>query len=189
MGRAAKEAVVRRPIMRAATIGFVFCVSVVFGLSTAVWEGAFDSGDFSGAARRLSGAEKGLALILAGKTDEAMRLLEGRQDAASLRLYGYAACCEGRWALALEAAKELLQRNGEDREAQAIYAEALLALGDRTGAEAVLEKLPAHISAYVRLRVALKFGNAEEARSAAAELQKLTGCAAWRRIAPSPSRR
>ncbi|RKY13747.1 MAG: hypothetical protein DRP82_05000, partial [Planctomycetota bacterium] len=61
--------------MRAATIGFVFCVSAVFGLSVGVWERAFESGDFSGAARRLSGAEKGLALILAGRTDEAMRLL------------------------------------------------------------------------------------------------------------------
>lgn len=189
MDAAAENTAVRRPMMRAATIGFVFCVPAVFGLSVGVWERAFDSGDFSYAARRLNGPEKGLALILAGRTDEAMRLLEGRRDTASLRLYGYAACCEGRWALALEAAKELLQRNGKDKEAQAILAEALLALGDRTGAEAELEKLPSHISAYVRLRVALKFGNAEKTRSAAAELERLTGYAVWRRIAVFSGRR
>jgi len=172
--------------MRIATIGFMFFVSVAFGLRTGVWEGAFVRGDFAGAARRLDGVEKALAFILAGRTDKAMRLLEGRTDVVSLRLYGYAACCEGRWSRALEAARGLMKQVGNDMEAQAIYAEALLGLGDKARAQTVLEKLPAHMSAYVRLRVALRFGDAEEARSAAGELEKLTDCVEWSRIAVFP---
>ncbi len=189
MGGATEDTVGGGPIMRIAAIGFMFFVSVAFGLSVGVWEKAFGSGDFAGAARRLDGVEKALALILAGRTDKAMRLLEGRSDVVSLRLFGYAACCEGRWSRALDAAKELLERNGDDMEAQAIYAEALLGLGDKVRAQAVLEKLPAQMSAYVRLRVALMFGEAEEARSAACELEKLTGCAEWRRIATFPDKK
>ena len=183
MDGATEDTVVGGAIMRVAAIGFMFFASVAFGLKMGVWDVAFDSGDFMGAARRLDGVEKALALILAGRTDEAMRLLEGRSDVASLRLYGYAACCEGRWSRALDAARELMKQGVDGIEAQAIYAEALLGLGDKAGARAVLEKLPAHISAYVRLRVALRFGDGEEAHSAAAELAELTGCAEWCRVA------
>ena len=169
--------------MRWVGLVFVFSVGMVCGLQRSLWEKAFETGDFEEIAARTEGLEQALALLVAGRTKEAMCLLEGRRDSSSLRLYGYAACCEGRWARALDVAEQLLKQDGGDVEAIAIKAEALLALGDGAGARPLLERLPGWMSAYVRLRVALREGDEREAASAAEELCKMTGSTAWLQVA------
>ena len=169
--------------MRWVGLVFVFSVGIVCGLQRSLWEKAFERGDFGSVAARTEGLERALALLLAGRTKEVMSLLDGRRDRSSLRLYGYAACCEGRWARALDAAEQLLKQDGGDMEGLAIKAEALLALGDGAGARGLLERLPAWMSAYVRLRVALREGDEREAASAAEELCKITGSTAWLQVA------
>ena len=154
-------------------------VGAVFGLQRGLWEKAFQTGDFCAVASATQGHERAVALLLAGRTADVMKLLEGRDDAVSLRLYGYAACSEGRWARALEAANRLLKACPGDLGAMAIKAEALSALGDRRGAEHLLRKLPAWMSAYVRLRVALHFNDRAAAASAARELRSVTGQTGW----------
>lgn len=167
---------------------FGFCVTFLVGVILAVergfWERAFERGDFNGLAAITEGYEKALALLLAGRTGDVIKLLEGREDCISLRLYGFAACAEGRWARALEAADKLLRTVPDDPEALAIKAEALIGLGDESGAAPLLQKIPATMSAYARFRAALLCGDTKGATSAAQELARTTGYKDWMKISP-----